>query len=116
MTAVNPVGFATVTSLCFTAQDFADITAEPTLEGPADTKSVEEVAEEPSEGSLLSAAYMNTVVQVHQRLSLGYSQSLWYQTTAPANNSKDHIRALISSYQITAPVMSRFYHLMGGSS
>ncbi|CAB1340438.1 unnamed protein product, partial [Coregonus sp. 'balchen'] len=72
----------------------------------------EEVTEDPSEAGFLSPACMNTVVQVHQRLCLGYTQSLWYQASAPANHSRDHIRALVSSYQTTAPVMSRFYHLM----
>ena len=72
------------------------------------------MTEDPNEAGFLSPACMNTVVQVHQRLCLGYTQSLWYQTSTPANHSKDHIRALVSSYQTTAPVMSRFYHLMGG--
>lgn len=56
---------------------------------------------------------MNTLVQVHQRLCLGYAQSLWYQSTTPANHSKEHIKALVSSYQIASPMMSRFYHLIG---
>lgn len=95
-------------------QDFADITSQPSLEGPADVGLDEEEAdEEASDASSLSPACMNTVVQIHQRLCLGYAQSLWYQSTAPANRSKEHIKALISSYQIAAPVMSRFYHLMG---
>ncbi|KAK6297294.1 hypothetical protein J4Q44_G00318770 [Coregonus suidteri] len=95
-------------------KDFADITAQPSLEGPADRgePEEEEVTEDPSEAGFLSPACMNTVVQVHQRLCLGYTQSLWYQASAPANHSRDHIRALVSSYQTTAPVMSRFYHLM----
>ncbi|XP_071391101.1 midasin-like [Centroberyx affinis] len=94
-------------------KDFADITSQPSLEGPADAKlEEEELHEESSESSFLTAAGMNTVVQVHQRLCLGYAQSLWYQSTAPANHSKEHIKALVSSYQIAAPVMSRFYHLM----
>uniref|UniRef100_A0A674E0K9 Midasin n=1 Tax=Salmo trutta TaxID=8032 RepID=A0A674E0K9_SALTR len=95
-------------------KDFSDITAQPSLEGPADRgePEEEEVTEDPSEAGCLSPACMNTVVQVHQRLCLGYTQSLWYQASAPANHSRDHIRALVSSYQTTAPVMSRFYHLM----
>uniref|UniRef100_A0A8C8D189 Midasin n=1 Tax=Oncorhynchus tshawytscha TaxID=74940 RepID=A0A8C8D189_ONCTS len=95
-------------------KDFADITTQPSLEGPADggEPEEEEVTEDPNEAGFLSPACMNTVVQVHQRLCLGYTQSLWYQTSTPANHSKDHIRALVSSYQTTAPVMSRFYHLM----
>ncbi|KAM9551495.1 midasin-like isoform 2-T2 [Salvelinus alpinus] len=95
-------------------KDFSDITAQPSLEGPADRgePEEEEVIEDPSEAGCLSPACMNTVVQVHQRLCLGYTQSLWYQASAPANHSGDHIRALVSSYQTTAPVISRFYHLM----
>ncbi|KAJ8008932.1 hypothetical protein DPEC_G00083550 [Dallia pectoralis] len=95
-------------------EDFADITAQLSLEGAADRgePEVEEVAEDPNQSGFLSPACMNTVVQVHQRVCLGHAQSLWYQSSAPANHSNDHIRALVSSYQTTAPVMSRFYHLM----
>ncbi|XP_031717305.1 midasin isoform X1 [Anarrhichthys ocellatus] len=98
-------------------QDFADIVAEPSLEGPADLGLKEEeeedkFQEESNEGSFLSPVAMNTVVQVHQRLCLGYAQSLWYQSTIPANHSREHIKALVSSYQIASPVMSRFYHLI----
>uniref|UniRef100_A0AAZ3S0A1 Midasin n=1 Tax=Oncorhynchus tshawytscha TaxID=74940 RepID=A0AAZ3S0A1_ONCTS len=95
-------------------KDFSDITAQPSLEGPADRgePEEEEVTEDPSDAGCLSPACMNTVVQVHQRLCLGYTQSLWYQASAPAIHSRDHTRALVSSYQTTAPVMSRFYHLM----
>ena len=56
---------------------------------------------------------MNMLVQVHQQLCLGYARSLWYQSTVTANHSKESIKVLVSSYQIAAPVMSRFYHLMG---
>uniref|UniRef100_A0A8C4E8F0 Midasin n=1 Tax=Dicentrarchus labrax TaxID=13489 RepID=A0A8C4E8F0_DICLA len=72
----------------------------------------EKAQEESSESSFLSSAAMNTLVQVHQRLCLGYAQSLWYQSTKPANHSKEHINALVSSYQIASPLMSRFYHLI----
>ncbi|KAM6905784.1 midasin isoform 2-T2 [Lycodopsis pacificus] len=96
-------------------QDFADIVNEPSLEGPADLGLKEEedkFQEESNEGSFLSPVAMNTVVQVHQRLCLGYAQSLWYQSTIPANHSREHVKALVSSYQIASPVMSRFYHLI----
>ena len=97
------------------AQDFADITSQPTLEAPADTEEEEQemANDEASDDDILSPAAMNTVVQVHQRLCLGFAQSLWYQSPPPANHSKDHITALVSSHQIAAPVMSRFYHLIG---
>lgn len=97
-------------------QDFADITSQPSLEGPADSGLKEEgekVQEESSKSCFLSPAGMNTLVQVHQRLCLGYAQSLWYQSTTPANDSKEHIQALVSSYQIVSPMMSRFFHLIG---
>ncbi|XP_037836777.1 midasin isoform X2 [Kryptolebias marmoratus] len=55
---------------------------------------------------------MNTLVQVHQRMCLGYARSLWYQSTAPANQIQEHIQALVYSYWISSPVMSHFYHLI----
>ncbi|XP_054474709.1 midasin [Anoplopoma fimbria] len=96
-------------------KDFEDIVAQPSLEGPADSGLKEEEEndqEEFSESSFLSVSSMNTVVQIHQRLCLGYAQSLWYKSTIPANHSREHIKSLVSSYQIASPVMSRFYHLM----
>lgn len=107
-----------MSALCMSIlhKDFADIMSQPSLEGPADLglkEEVEKVQEESSESSFLSPAAMNTMVQVHQRLCLGYAKSLWYQGTTPANHSKEHISALISSYQIASPMMSHFYHLIG---
>lgn len=64
-------------------------------------------------GDFLSPAAINTLVQIHQRLCLGYAQSLWYRGTAPSSRSKEHIQALVSSYQIASPLMSRFFHLLG---
>ncbi|XP_071334594.1 midasin isoform X2 [Trachinotus anak] len=95
-------------------KDFADMVSQPSLEAPADAglEKEETAQEEFTESGFLSPAAMNTVVQVHQRLCLGYARSLWYQSTTTANHSKETINALVSSYQIAAPVMSRFYHLI----
>ncbi|XP_012709437.2 midasin isoform X1 [Fundulus heteroclitus] len=96
-------------------KDFADLLSQPSLEGPADTElecEEDDAHQGAAETGTLSVSAMNTVVQVHQRMCLGYAQSLWYQSTPPANHSKEHIKALISSYQIASPLMSRFYHLM----
>lgn len=93
------------------------MTSQPSLEQPEHTGAEEEeeleAEAESGEGGSLSLACMHTAVQVHQRLCLGFSRSLWYQTSTPANRSKDHISALVSSYQIMAPVITRFYHLLG---
>lgn len=97
-------------------QDFADIMSQPSLEGTADSavEEMEEKArEESNESGFLSPAAINTLVKVHQCLCLGYAQSLWYQGTEPVNYQKKAIKALVSSYQIVAPVMSHFYHLFG---
>ncbi|XP_062266826.1 midasin [Platichthys flesus] len=96
-------------------KDFADIISQPTLEGPTDSEIDEEeekAQEEAIDSASLSPAAMNMVVQVHQQLCLGYARSLWYQSTVTANHSKESIKVLVSSYQIAAPLMSRFYHLM----
>ncbi|XP_075869163.1 midasin [Nelusetta ayraudi] len=95
-------------------QDFADITSQPSLEAPPPREEEEEVADPEDSGDchFLSPAAVNTLVQLHQRLCLGYARSLWYRGTAPANHSKEHVQALVSSYQIASPLMSRFYHLI----
>lgn len=90
--------------------------SQPSLDGPADTHlegEGDKTHSDSSETSCLSPAAMTTVVQVHQRLCLGYAQSLWYKSTAPAIHSKEHIQALLSSYQVASPVVSHFYHLIG---
>uniref|UniRef100_A0A7N8XVL1 Midasin n=1 Tax=Mastacembelus armatus TaxID=205130 RepID=A0A7N8XVL1_9TELE len=91
------------------SKDFADIMSLPSLDTPADSSRTQE---ELRDSSFLSPTAMNTVVQVHQQHCLAYAQSLWYQGTAAANSSKEPIKALISSYQIAAPMMSHFYHLI----
>lgn len=96
-------------------KDFADITSEPSLDQPIiieddDDADMEEESSQTS--SFLLVSSMNTVVQVHQRLCLSYAQSLWYQPDPPTNHTKEYISALVSSYQITAPLIARFYHLM----
>ncbi|XP_035384712.1 midasin isoform X1 [Electrophorus electricus] len=96
-------------------KDFADITAEPSLEQPIiieDDEDCDGKAESSQNGGFLLPSCQNTVIQVHQRLCLSYAQSLWYQPSLPTNQSKDHISALVTSYQITAPLITRFYHLM----
>ncbi|KAM9355690.1 midasin [Pholidichthys leucotaenia] len=99
-------------------QDFEDITSEPSLEGPAIRKQDKEPGKSQQESSelvTLSPAAMNVLVQVHQHLCQGYAQSLWYQNTEPGNHSREHIKALLSSYQIAFPVVSNFYHLIGSA-
>ncbi|XP_069561962.1 midasin [Brachyistius frenatus] len=95
-------------------QDFEDIMSLPSLEGPADAglRGDEDRVQEDTEMDSLTPAAMDTVVQVHQRLCLGHAHSLWYQSTAPANHSREHITAMVFSYQIASPMMSRFYHLI----
>uniref|UniRef100_M4AJ01 Midasin n=1 Tax=Xiphophorus maculatus TaxID=8083 RepID=M4AJ01_XIPMA len=90
------------------SKDFADILSQPSLEGPADTEPEHEAD---AAAASLSGPAINTLVQVHQCVCLGYAQSLWYQGTPPTNHSKEHIKALISSHQIASPVMTHFYHL-----
>lgn len=96
-------------------QDFSDITSEPSLDQPIIIEDDDDVDKEESSetSSFLLVSSMSTVVQVHQRLCLSYAQSLWYQPNSPTNHTKHHISALVSSYQITAPLIARFYHLMG---
>lgn len=105
-----------IINVFFFPQDFADITSEPSLDQPViieddNDADMEESSSETS--SFLLVGSMSTVVQVHQRLCLSYAQSLWYQPNPSTNHNKDHISALVSSYQITAPLIARFYHLMG---
>uniref|UniRef100_A0A8B9KTP9 Midasin n=1 Tax=Astyanax mexicanus TaxID=7994 RepID=A0A8B9KTP9_ASTMX len=96
-------------------KDFADITAEPSLEQPIiiedDEDEVEETDSRENSGFRLTSC-QNTIVQVHKRLCLSYARSLWYQPSQLTNQSKDHLSALVASYQITAPLIARFYHLM----
>lgn len=97
-------------------QDFADLAPQPCLECPSgsslegEEKNLEEGS---SQSGVLSPEATNTLVEVHQHLCLGYARSLWYQSTAPTTNGKEHIAALLSSCQMASPLVSRFYHLIG---
>uniref|UniRef100_A0A1A7W7P3 Midasin homolog n=1 Tax=Iconisemion striatum TaxID=60296 RepID=A0A1A7W7P3_9TELE len=96
-------------------KDFADLQTQMSLEGPADAEqnlNEDNTTHGTAETGCLSWSTMNTVVQVHQIMCLGYARSLWYQNTAPANQSKEHIQALLLSYQIACPMMSSFYRLI----
>ncbi|XP_003200751.2 midasin [Danio rerio] len=95
-------------------KDFADITSEPSLDQPIIIEDDDDadMKAESSETSSLLISNMSRVVQVHQRLCLSFARSLWYHSEPPTNHAKDHISALVSSYQITAPLIARFYHLM----
>ncbi|XP_054617732.1 midasin isoform X2 [Dunckerocampus dactyliophorus] len=90
-------------------KDFADM-CEPSLEGTTDASEEEQAREDDSQ--FLSPIAMTTVMQIHQRMCLGYAKSLWYQNTAPAAQISDYIKTLVSSYQVAAPVMTHFYHLI----
>ncbi|XP_051908078.1 midasin isoform X2 [Hippocampus zosterae] len=93
-------------------KDFSDMSL-PSLEGPTDADLEEDEASRGlDEKSFLSTPTMNTVVQIHQRLCLGYAQSLWYRSRLPNSQSNDFIKALVSSYQIAAPLIAHFYHLI----
>nr|XP_015209182.1 PREDICTED: midasin [Lepisosteus oculatus] len=94
-------------------KDFADITSEPSLEQDAAMAEEENTESELADSGSVSQSCMNMVVQVHQQLCLGFSRSLWYQPHLPASYEKDLLRALVSSYQIAAPLITRFYHLIG---
>ncbi|KAM9495289.1 midasin [Clarias gariepinus] len=96
-------------------KDFADITEEPSLEQPIIIEDDEECdgETETCDNSVLQASScQNTIVQVHQKLCLAFARSLWYRSNPPINRSKEHLSTLVTSYQITAPLIARFYHLM----
>lgn len=97
-------------------QDFADLAAQPCLELPSGSSLEREeknLEEEPRASGVFSPDAISTLVDVHQHLCLGYAQSLWYWSTGPASDGKEHISALLSSCQIASPLMSSFYHLIG---
>ncbi|XP_057678283.1 midasin isoform X2 [Corythoichthys intestinalis] len=93
-------------------KDFVDMSL-PSLENPTDAEVKEDDAKEVlDESCFLSTTAMNTVTQIHQDLCLNYAQSLWYQNRSSNCRSNNYIKALISSFQIAAPMMAQFYHLI----
>lgn len=97
-------------------QDFADITTEPSLEQPIIIEDDEERdgETEPNDSAVFRVSgCQKTVVQVHQKLCLAFAQSPWYRPNPPGDRSKEHLSTLVSSYQIAAPLIARFYHLLG---
>ncbi|KAL1775570.1 midasin isoform X1 [Sigmodon hispidus] len=97
-------------------KDFADILIEQTLEkkkraskGASD--GLEE--EEATHPALLSQSSMQAVMLIHQQLCLGFAQSLWYQQTVPAHETKHYLSLFLSCYQTGASLVTLFYSLMG---
>ncbi|KAF4092103.1 hypothetical protein AMELA_G00017110 [Ameiurus melas] len=96
-------------------KDFADITTEPSLEQPIIIEDDEERdgETEPNDNAVFRvSSCQKTVVQVHQKLCLAFAQSPWYRPDPPSDRSKEHLSTLVSSYQIAAPLIARFYHLL----
>ncbi|XP_053499982.1 midasin [Ictalurus furcatus] len=96
-------------------KDFADITTEPSLEQPIIIEDDEECdgETEPNDSAVFRVSgCQKTVVQVHQKLCLAFAQSPWYRPNPPSDRSKEHLSTLVSSYQIAAPLIARFYHLL----
>lgn len=96
-------------------KDFADITTEPSLEQPIIIEDDEECdgETEPNDSAVFRVSgCQKTVVQVHQKLCLAFAQSPWYRPNPPGDRSKEHLSTLVSSYQIAAPLIARFYHLL----
>ncbi|XP_061609171.1 midasin isoform X3 [Phyllopteryx taeniolatus] len=93
-------------------KDFADMCL-PSLEGPTDARLEDgDAVKVLDESHVLSTTAMNTLVQIHQRLCRGFAQSLWYQNRSPKSPSTDYVKALVCSYQIAAPLIAHFYHLI----
>ncbi|XP_051781409.1 midasin isoform X2 [Erpetoichthys calabaricus] len=93
-------------------KDFTDIVSEPSLESVS-TDNLEDSENNSSESCSISLSCMWTLIQVHQRISMEFSHSLWYQPSSSACQPKDYLSALTSSYQTAAPLMANVYHLIG---
>ncbi|XP_075410883.1 midasin isoform X2 [Tenrec ecaudatus] len=93
-------------------QDFADISAEPTLDEKKDPPGAQEEGAS-VDAMLLSQSSMQAVMLIHQQLCLNFARSLWYQQPVPPHEPEHYLRLFLSCYQTGACLVAHFYPLMG---
>ncbi|XP_053314521.1 midasin [Spea bombifrons] len=92
-------------------QDFADITAQPSLEGKMETEDHEE--QEAAHTTLVSQSSMQTVMFIHQQLCLSTARSRWYHQHTPPHQAKHYLSAFLSCYQTSSVLIEHLYPIMG---
>ncbi|KAM4694301.1 midasin [Discoglossus pictus] len=92
-------------------KDFADIIVEPSLEERMETEDPEEKVSRHT--TLVSQSSMQTLMLIHQQLSLSTARSLWYHQSTPPHQAKHFLSAFLSCYQTSSALIEHLYPLMG---
>ncbi|KAM8954164.1 midasin [Pelodytes ibericus] len=92
-------------------QDFADITAQPSLEEQMDTDN--KVEQDAAHSTLVSPSSMQTLMLIHQQLCLGTARSLWYHQNPPPHEAKHYLSTFLSCYQTSSTLIEHLYPIIG---
>nr|DBA26506.1 TPA: hypothetical protein GDO54_010752 [Pyxicephalus adspersus] len=93
-------------------QDFADITAQPSLDERMDTETSDGESEE-ADDILVSESSAQTLMNTHQQLCLSTARSLWYHQNSEQQFSKHYISLFLSCYRTSATLVENLYPLIG---
>ncbi|XP_040203696.1 LOW QUALITY PROTEIN: midasin [Rana temporaria] len=90
-------------------QDFADISAQPSLEESMAT----ETSDETEDDILVSENSAQTLILTHQQLCLSSAKSLWYHQNSEQHYTKHYIKLFLSCYQTSGVLIDNLYPLTG---
>ncbi|XP_068087248.1 midasin [Hyperolius riggenbachi] len=93
-------------------QDFADITAEASLDAPMEIQTSEGDVEDDGD-VLLSDSSVKTLMLTHQQLCLSMARSLWYSPSPEHHHTKHYLALFLSCYGTTAALIEKLYPLIG---
>ncbi|XP_063773055.1 midasin [Pseudophryne corroboree] len=92
-------------------QDFADITAQPSLDECMEIQGNESQADDDTK--LVSESAMQTVMFIHQQLCLSVARSLWYHQSPAQHETKYYLSMFLSCYQTSAALIENLFPLIG---
>ncbi|XP_018427598.1 PREDICTED: midasin [Nanorana parkeri] len=92
-------------------QDFADITAQPSLDERMETGTSDGEAE--ADDILVSESSAQTLMLTHQQLCLSTARSLWYHQNSEQHYAKHYISLFLSCYRTSAVLIENLYPLIG---
>ncbi|PIO34596.1 hypothetical protein AB205_0072010, partial [Aquarana catesbeiana] len=90
-------------------QDFADISAQPSL----DERMTTDTSDEAEDDILVSESSAQTLILTHQQLCLSTAKSLWYHQNPEQHSTKHYINLFLSCYQTSGVLIENLYPLTG---
>ncbi|XP_067882619.1 midasin [Heterodontus francisci] len=96
-------------------KDFSDITSQPSLEQEEMDTEVETTMAKTTDSAPISQSLIQMIINIHQQMYMGFTQTVWYHQTTPAHQCSDYLSAFVSSYRTAAVLITQFYSLIDAS-